>query len=54
MTGPEGEIERVAGGRGRIKLYDAKGNPLVLFDDQWNLRWALQNETGVEFHEVAP
>ena len=31
-----------------------KGKPLILFDDEWNLKWALQNETALEFHEVAP
>jgi hypothetical protein len=37
-----------------MRLYDAKGNPLVLFADEWNLRWALQHEEKVTFHEVAP
>jgi peptide chain release factor 3 len=54
VTGPEKEIERIASARGRMRLYDAKGNPLILFEDEWNLRWALQNETKVAFHEVAP
>jgi hypothetical protein len=35
-------------------LYDAKGNPLILFEDAWGLRWALERETGVAFLEVAP
>ena len=56
VTGPQSEIERVARGQGRMLLFDAKGAPLLLFQDAWNLRWALQNETGggIEFHEVAP
>jgi peptide chain release factor 3 len=54
VTGPEREVERVTNERGRMRLYDAKGNPLVLFADEWNLRWALQHEEKVAFHEVAP
>ena len=54
VTGPESDIDRVATGRGRMRLFDAKGNPMILFEDEWNLRWALQNETKVEWHDVAP
>jgi hypothetical protein len=27
---------------------------LILFEDSWGLRWALERETSVTFHEVAP
>jgi len=54
VTGPESEIDRVATQRGRMRLYDAKGNPLILFEDEWNVRWAQQNETKVEWLKVAP
>jgi len=54
VTGPESEIERIARDRGRMLLYDAKGHPLILFEDSWGLRWALEREKEVEFHEVAP
>ncbi len=54
VTGPEAEIERIARDRGRMLLYDAKSNPLILFEDSWGLRWALERETAVQFHEVAP
>jgi len=37
-----------------MRIYDSKGKPLILFDDEWNLRWALQNETSLTFHDVAP
>jgi hypothetical protein len=37
-----------------MRLFDAKGNPMVLFDSEWNLRWALQHETRVTFHDLAP
>ncbi len=54
LTGPAAEVERVASGSGRMKVYDHKGNVVVLFQDQWALRRALQHETGVQFHETAP
>jgi peptide chain release factor 3 len=54
VTGPMDEIERIARDRGRMLLFDAKGNPLILFEDAWGLRWALEREKGLEFHEVAP
>ncbi|HEX7020763.1 MAG TPA: peptide chain release factor 3 [Gemmatimonadaceae bacterium] len=54
VKGPQAEIERVARDRGRLMLYDAKGNPLILFEDAWGLRWALEREKDIEFFEVAP
>ena len=50
---PEGEIERIARDRGRMLLYDAKGHPLILFEDAWDLRWALENETSLTFYDVS-
>jgi peptide chain release factor 3 len=47
-------VERVASGQGRLKLFDHKGNVVVLFSDAWALRRALQHETSVVFHETAP
>jgi peptide chain release factor 3 len=37
-----------------MKVYDHKGAIVVLFQDQWALRRALQHETTVQFHETAP
>ena len=54
VVGPKAEVDRLARDRGRMLLYDAKGNPLLLFDDAWQMRWAIERETGVTFHEVAP
>ena len=54
VTGPAAEIERIARDRGRTLLYDAKGNPLILFEDSWALRWTLERETSVTYHEIAP
>jgi peptide chain release factor 3 len=54
VTGPKREIERVGGGRGRMLVYDGKGNPLILFADKWTLRAVLERDTKIEYHEVAP
>jgi peptide chain release factor 3 len=54
VTGPMKEIERIARDRGRMLLFDAKSNPLILFEDSWGLKWALDREKDVVFHEVAP
>jgi peptide chain release factor 3 len=54
VTGPKEEIERVARDRGRSLIYDVKGNPVILFNDSWDLKWATEKETSVQWHEVAP
>ena len=54
VTGPRPEIERIANDRGRMLLFDAKGHPLILFEDEWGMRWTLEREKAVQFHEVAP
>jgi len=54
VTGPKADVERVSNGLGRLQLYDSKGNVVVLFQDQWALRRALQHESSVQFHETAP
>jgi peptide subunit release factor RF-3 len=54
ITGTPEAIERFTQERGRMRLYDAKGNTLVLFESEWNLQWALRNESNITFHDVAP
>jgi peptide chain release factor 3 len=54
VTGPEEVIERVASERGRLRLYDAKGHPLILFEDAWHLRWVEERTPELTFHEAAP
>ena len=54
VTGTKDDVETVLNARGHMRLYDTKGNPLVLFENAWTLRSALQRETGVVFHKVAP
>ncbi|HUX35248.1 MAG TPA: peptide chain release factor 3 [Gemmatimonadaceae bacterium] len=54
ITGAEQAIARAARDSGRMLLYDAKGQPLLLFENEWSMRWALEHETDVTFHDVAP
>jgi peptide chain release factor 3 len=54
VTGPKDEIERVGSGRGRMLLYDIKGQPLILFADKWTLRATMERDTEIEYQEVAP
>ncbi len=54
VTGPESAIERAAQNRGRLRLYDSKGNPVLLFETEWAMRWALENEKEIQLHQVAP
>ncbi|HEX5003852.1 MAG TPA: peptide chain release factor 3 [Gemmatimonadales bacterium] len=54
VTGTPAAIEQAATARGRLRLYDTKGQPLLLFETDWALRWALENERELTFHTVAP
>jgi peptide chain release factor 3 len=54
VTGTAEAIEQAASARGRLRLYDTKGQPLLLFENEWALRWALENERKLTFHDVAP
>jgi len=54
VEGTEEDIDRVARGRGRMRLFDAKGNSVLLFEDQWILNSTLRHETALTFHEEMP
>jgi peptide chain release factor 3 len=54
VVGNDADIARVARMRGHLRLFDAKGNPLILFEDAWMLRSTVQHETSIAFHEIAP
>jgi peptide chain release factor 3 len=54
VLGPVEEIERVGRAHGRLLVYDARNNPLILFEDAWSLRAALTHETMLTYHESAP
>jgi peptide chain release factor 3 len=54
VVGPVAEVERLAGGHGRMLVYDAKQAPLVLFDSEWTLRTTMEREKDLAFFDVAP
>ena len=54
VIGPTADIERIGRLRGTTLLFDAKGHPLLLFDDQWALRFTLERETALQYFETAP
>jgi len=54
VEGPTDDIDRLGSGIGRSLVYDSKDRPLVLFESQWSLRTAVEKETRVTFHDIAP
>jgi len=54
VVGPEEDIERVARSQGTTLLFDAKGTPLLLFQDAWALRRAQEKATTIKFLDNAP
>ncbi len=54
VTGDRKAIERAGAAHGRLLVYDAKGNALLLFENRWAMRSAVEKETALTFHEAAP
>jgi peptide chain release factor 3 len=54
VTGSEQEIRRAADAYGRKEVRDADGLPMILFDNEWVLHRAMENEKGLQFHDVQP
>lgn len=56
VTGPMAEIRKIAEGSDVTLLFDAKDHPMLVFKDEWKLRWTVDKSagTGLEFHTVAP
>lgn len=56
VTGPAAAIQRLGESQDLSLLYDAKNHPVILFRDEWRLRWALERagELGLQFHDAAP
>jgi peptide chain release factor 3 len=54
VDGPAKEIDRIARGHGRMKVYDTAGRPMILFADKWTLRSTLEHEKDVVFRSEAP
>ena len=54
VRGPEETIEQMVEGRARMRLFDAKGQSIILFEDEWALRHTMNKGEGLEFLEAAP
>jgi len=54
VTGPEGDVRKVAIGYGRKQVEDADGYPMVLFDSEWVLERTVADEKRLRFHDVQP
>ena len=54
VTGPEAAMERASQQAGRLRLFDTRGNTLLLFENDFSLRWALERETDLSFTETPP
>jgi peptide chain release factor 3 len=54
VRGNEAAIDALVEGRSRMRLFDAKGSSILLFEDEWALRHSLEKAEGLEFLEVAP
>ena len=56
VTGPEREIQKLGEMQDLTLLADSKGHPVLVFRDEWRLRWALEKgaEVGLTFHTEAP
>jgi peptide chain release factor 3 len=54
VTGPADSIERAGQQRGRMRLFDHRRQPLLLFDTTWAMRSAMEHEKELVFHEAAP
>jgi peptide chain release factor 3 len=54
VRGDEAQIERLVEGRSRLRLYDAKGGSILLSEDEWALRHAIEAAPELEFLEAAP
>jgi peptide subunit release factor RF-3 len=54
-VGDSAQIRLVAGGgHGRTLVHDAKGQPMILFDNEWTMRNTMTREKELQFHDVAP
>ncbi len=54
VVGPAAAIDRAASVGGRLRLYDAAGHPVMIFENEWSLRTVQEFEKGLQFLEAAP
>ncbi len=53
VTGDDAEITNIGNGRGRMRAEDREGRSVILFTTEWDLRFAEENASGVEFSALA-
>ena len=53
VTGDDAEITSIGNSRGRMRAEDREGRPVILFSTEWDLRYAEENASAVEFHMLA-
>ena len=54
VVGDQDEIVRIGEGYGKRLVYDSRGAPLILFENEYTLRGTLERETSIQFYSVAP
>ena len=54
VTGPEAEVRRVANGNGVALIRDAKDNAVLVFADNFAMRWVTEREPKLTFATSAP
>ena len=54
VVGDAEEITRIGEGYGKRLVYDSRGAPLILFENEYTLRGALARASEVTFYAVAP
>ncbi len=55
IEGDPAQIRKVAsGGHGRTLVHDSKGQPMILFDNEWTMRNTMEREKELRFHDVSP
>jgi len=53
VRGDDTEITSIGNGRGRMRAEDRDGRPVILFSTEWDMRYAVENASGVEFSALA-
>ena len=53
MEGPEDEMRRLRDTNGALRVFDTKNRPLLLFRDEFALRWAGREAREVVFRDLA-
>ena len=53
IDGPEDELRRLRDANGSLRVFDTKNRPLLLFRDEFALRWATREAKNTTLHEVA-